>query len=88
MLSSAINIYFKLLSVYDVNGSDGLYTLVNSRGVYFKNNKGYDGASSALIQGPFETILRHMIYDYMITAWISSMLVILQSFMNNYQFNK
>jgi len=36
--------------VYDVNGSDGLYTLVNSRAVYFKNSKGYDGASSALIQ--------------------------------------
>ena len=36
------------VKVFDVAGSNGLYTLVAKRGLYLKNAKGYDGTSSAL----------------------------------------
>ena len=36
------------VKVLDVAGSNGLYSLVGKRGLYFKNSKGYDGTSGAL----------------------------------------
>ena len=38
------------VKVLDVAGSNGLYSLVGKRGLYFKNSKGYDGTSGALGQ--------------------------------------
>ena len=38
------------MKVLDVAGSNGLYSLVGKRGLYFKNSKGYDGTSGALGQ--------------------------------------
>ena len=38
------------VKVIDVAGSNGLYSLVGKRGLYFKNSKGYDGTSGALGQ--------------------------------------
>ena len=38
------------VKVFDVAGSNGLYSVVGKRGLYFKNFKGYDGTSGALGQ--------------------------------------
>ena len=38
------------VQVYDIAGSEGLYSLVGQRGFNFKNSKGYDGLGGATIQ--------------------------------------